>query len=161
MKDHAMLLDIAWRMPHVTVLAIGAGTESLASLPNVRRLGRRDDVPNLLAASDIIVSTSAYGEGFSNAIAEGMAAGLVPVATDVGDAREIIGDVGAVVQRRAPAKIAAALEALAALPREELARKGALARHRIETLFSLRTSLRNFTQLYVRLGGSESSSCVE
>jgi glycosyltransferase involved in cell wall biosynthesis len=161
MKDHAMLLDIAWRLPHVTVLAVGAGTESLTNLPNLRRLGRREDVPGILAAADIIVSTSAYGEGFSNAIAEGMAAGLVPVATDVGDAREIVGGVGSIVQRRAPAKMAAALEALAALPREELARKGALARDRVETFFSLRTSLRNFTQLYVRLGGSESSSCVE
>ena len=58
---------------------------------SVRFLGRRDDVPKLLAASDISILPS-HEEGFSNVILESMAAGLPVVATDVGGNREAILD---------------------------------------------------------------------
>ncbi len=151
MKDHATLVDVARRLPDVCVLAIGAGTEALDGPVNLRRLGRRDDIPALLAASDVIASTSAYGEGFSNAVAEGMAVGLFHVATVVGDDREIVGDSGAVVARRAGEALADAIAVLAALPREELARRGSAARARIEARFALDTAIRSFTTLYQRL----------
>src|SRR3546814_4809262 len=50
---------------------------------NVRFLGSREDVPSLVAGSDIGVLCS-HEEGFSNAILEYMQAGLPVVATDVG-----------------------------------------------------------------------------
>ncbi len=53
--------------------------------------------PDLYPIADIVVSSSAFGEGFSNAVAEGMSAGLIPVATDVGDTMRIIGDTGHLV----------------------------------------------------------------
>jgi glycosyltransferase involved in cell wall biosynthesis len=151
MKDHPLLLDVARRLPNVRFLAIGAGTDALAEVPNVRKLGRRADIPSLLAASDVILSTSAYGEGFSNAIGEGMAAGLVPVATDVGDAKDIIGDVGSVVPVRAAQALVDAIEAIARLPRSELAHQAAQSRARLMSKFSLDTSIGSFTSLYMRL----------
>jgi glycosyltransferase involved in cell wall biosynthesis len=54
-------------------------------------LGERDDVPLLLAASDIYVSASHY-EGQSLAVLEAMASGLPVVATDVGDNRRVIAE---------------------------------------------------------------------
>ena len=90
MKDHVTLLAAMAQLPALRALLIGPGTEKLAEVPNVVRLGRRLDVARLLAASDIVVSSSAFGEGFSNALAEGMSCGLPAVATDVGDAREIL-----------------------------------------------------------------------
>ncbi len=91
MKDHQTLLAALGLLPQVHCLAIGAGTETLPDRPNLHRLGRRDDVSRLLPAADFIVSSSAYGEGFSNALAEGMASGLPAIATDIGDARELVG----------------------------------------------------------------------
>ena len=89
-----MLVDVARRSPKVCVIAIGAGTEALDGPPNLRKLGRRDDIPALLAASDVIASTSAYGEGFSNSIGEAMACGIPAVVTRSGDSASIVGDTG-------------------------------------------------------------------
>jgi glycosyltransferase involved in cell wall biosynthesis len=57
----------------------------------VHFIGRCDDVPSLLASSDICVLTST-AEGFSNSLVEYMAAGKPVVATDVGGAREVVID---------------------------------------------------------------------
>ncbi|MSU02127.1 glycosyltransferase [Tissierella pigra] len=64
---------------------------------NMILLGRRDDVPALLSAADIYVSSS-LGESFSNAIGEAMACEMPCVVTDVGDSKLMVGDTGKVVQ---------------------------------------------------------------
>ncbi|WP_286680882.1 glycosyltransferase [Tepidanaerobacter sp. EBM-49] len=59
-------------------------------------LGRRDDIPELLSAADVYISSS-LGESFSNAIGEAMACELPCIVTDVGDSKSIVGDTGKVV----------------------------------------------------------------
>ena len=54
---------------------------------NVTFLGVREDVPELLGASDILVHSS-NSEGFAMAVTEGMAAGLPVVASDIPACRE-------------------------------------------------------------------------
>lgn len=148
MKDHPGLLAAFSALPDVTLLLVGAGTEALAVPANVRALGRRDDVPALLAAADIVVSSSAFGEGFSNAVAEGMSAGLVPVVTDVGDARTIVGDSGQVVAPRDAAGLCAAVRELGALPAGDLVLQGLRARARISAEFSIGGVVERFAALY-------------
>ena len=87
MKDHGSFLAAMAALPDVFALLVGAGTENLGPAPNLFRLGRRCDVARLLAAADVVASSSRRGEGFSNVLAEGMACGLPAVATDIGDAR--------------------------------------------------------------------------
>ncbi len=64
-------------------------TNSRGLQNNLHWLGLRDDVPSLLAASDIYVS-SAYWEGLSIALLEAMSVGLPCVITAVGDAEKVI-----------------------------------------------------------------------
>jgi len=161
MKDHATLLaaagDLAGGLAggpaQATLLLVGRGTEALSASPGVRGLGvrglgERRDVPDLLAAADLIVSSSAYGEGFSNALAEGMAAGLPAVATDAGDARAILGDTGIVCPIRDPQALAGAIGALLAEAPEAFAARGRAARARIVDQFSLDRCVERFTALY-------------
>ena len=58
------------------------------------------DIDIVYSASDIIVSSSAFGEGFSNALAEGMSSSLIPIATNVGDSKFIVGKTGKIVKPR-------------------------------------------------------------
>ncbi len=134
MKDHATYLAALDRMPNIIGLAIGDNTRNLPDHPRLRRLGARTDVARLMAAGDVIVSSSAFGEGFSNAIAEGMATGLPAVATDVGDTAMIVGDCGRVV---APGDPVALADAVTALLGDDPAALGARARHRIKAQFGI------------------------
>jgi len=65
--------------------------EKLGVRDSIFFLGLREDIPELLAASDISVLPS-YEEGFSNVILESMAAGLPVVATKVGGNPEAVVD---------------------------------------------------------------------
>jgi L-malate glycosyltransferase len=71
--------------------------------------GKRNDVPRLLAASDLYVSSSLW-EGLSLAILEAMSAGLPVVVTDVGDSPYIITpEMGIVTPAHQPKTLAAAV----------------------------------------------------
>lgn len=146
MKDHATFLAALEAAPDVTGIAVGSGTETLPDWPNLRRLGLRRDMPALLAAADIVVSSS-RSEGFSNALAEGMAAGLPAVATAVGDSPDIVGDAGFLVPPADPHALGEALRRLASAPKLRT-NLGSRARARIQDRFSLARSVRAFDGLH-------------
>jgi glycosyltransferase involved in cell wall biosynthesis len=153
MKDHAGFLAAMRRLPGVSALLIGRGTDRLEAPPEILRLGERQDVPDLLSAADLIINSSAYGEGFSNALAEGMAAALPAVATDVGDARQILGDTGALCAPRDPAALADAIGRLLDEEPEQHRVRAADARRRIAQLFSLEACVGRFVGAYRELVG--------
>ncbi len=149
MKDHAGFFATMRSLPKARAVLIGRGTDNLKDRPaNVTALGQRDDVPALLAAADIVVSSSAYGEGFCNALAEGMAVGLPAVATDVGDAGLILGDTGLVCPPSDPAAMAAAIQRLLGEDSGAWRNRCEAARRRIVENFSLDRAAADFTRLY-------------
>jgi glycosyltransferase involved in cell wall biosynthesis len=60
-------------------------------------VGEQENMFRFYNALNVLVLASAYGEGFSNAIGEAMACGVPCVATDVGDAAQLIGSLGEIV----------------------------------------------------------------
>lgn len=97
-KGFDLLIDAVAGLPHVHAVLAGGGTEAQrASLEvqamafgvddRVHFLGRRSDVPAVVAACDLFVLPS-RAEGFSVALLEAMAEGKPIVAADVGGAWE-------------------------------------------------------------------------
>lgn len=92
------LRDVSPRVPRAELLLVGNGPEqeSLQRLAArycpvpVHFLGFRVDVPQILAASDLVVLPSRW-EGMPNVVLEAMASGRAVVATDVEGVREGLG----------------------------------------------------------------------
>ncbi|NWB85479.1 glycosyltransferase [Pseudomonas gingeri] len=110
-------------------------------------LGSRQDVPDLLNASDVGVLCS-HEEGFSNAVLEGMAAKLPMVVSDVGGNAEAVvhGSTGWVVPPCASGELADALLAVARDP--ERRRMGEAGHLRVETVFSMEACLQGYADIY-------------
>lgn len=139
-KDYDTLLEASahWasRIPPPLVLAAGDGPEygRLARLIGerglpVRLLGRRSDVPDLLAAADVFVVTSRW-EGSPLVVQEAMAAGVPVVSTAVGGVPTLAGDGAVLVPAGDPEAVARAVNALLDDPGERAAlvgRAGAVA----------------------------------
>lgn len=111
-------------------------------------MGVRNDVPELLAASDLSILPS-HEEGFSNAIIEAMAAGLPMVVTDVGGNGEAVEHevTGLVVPAKATQAIGEAVARLAE-SQELRARFGEAGRKRIAERFTFAASVDNYERLY-------------
>jgi glycosyltransferase involved in cell wall biosynthesis len=154
MKDHATFLAAMAELPTVSALLVGAGTETLPAAPNLVRLGRRTDVARLFAAADFVVSSSRFGEGFSNVLGEGMACALPAITTDVGDARHIVGDTGLVVPPGDPDALAAAVRTLVRESPAARAERGDRARARIVECFGLARAVDRHVHLYASLAQS-------
>jgi len=123
MKDHPNFLAAAaqfiGRSPDARFVCIGDGAppyrEQLQAL--ARSYGVADrvlwvdqihDVKAAFNAFDVATLGSAFGEGFPNVIGEAMACGTPVVATDVGDAGQIVGSLGEIVPAGQPESLSAA-----------------------------------------------------
>jgi len=148
MKDHGSFLAAMAALPDLSALLVGAGTENLPAARNLFRLGRRCDVALLFAAADFVVSSSRFGEGFSNVLAEGMACGLPAITTDVGDAKLIVGDTGLVVGPESPDALVSAIRKLAAESPTARAERGSRARARIVDNFAMGHAIHRYVELY-------------
>jgi glycosyltransferase involved in cell wall biosynthesis len=115
---------------------------------NIILLGRREDVPSLLSASDIYVSSS-LGESFSNAIGEAMACELPCIVTNVGDSRAIIGDTGKVVEARDYVSLCNSI--LSFINANDLREKGKSARIRVSENYDIRDIVQVFQDVFNKL----------
>ena len=82
----------------------------------MRLLGHRDDVPDLLAAADVVVS-SAVWEGQPVGIQEALHAGAAVVATDVGGTAAVVGDAALLVPAGDPVSLSRAIRDVRAVRR--------------------------------------------
>lgn len=113
----------------------------------VHFLGRRYDIPQLMAISTIGVLTSS-SESFSNTIIEYLAAGLPVVCTDVGGAREAVEDDvnGYVVP--SGEHVAMADKIISILSSGKILSMGAESRIKANALFSLTAMMEKYEEVY-------------
>jgi glycosyltransferase involved in cell wall biosynthesis len=162
-KNHAGFCAAAGvlhrRLPQVHFVLAGQGidTDNVALmqsitqagvLANMHLLGLRNDMPELMAALDVLSSSSSYGEAFPNVLGEAMACGVPCVVTDVGDSAYIVGATGRVVTAGDMVGLAAALEELLALSPSEKAALGEQARSRVAEHFEIGGVVRRYEEFY-------------
>lgn len=162
-KDHETLLqafaELTVDRPDARLRLVGDGPRRAPLAELARQLGLEqrvtfvgacEDVRRELGRADVFCLSSRY-EGMSVALLEAMAAGLPAVVTDVGAARELIGDTGAglVVPPRSPAALASALRAMLDDPVAR-ARQGELARQ-TAAQYRIESMLERYAHLYRRL----------
>ncbi len=161
-KGHGILLEAARRFfaehQNARLMIVGRGADwdshpfaEFAGDDELRRrtilVGEHDNVPELLAASDVFVNAS-LTEGFPYAVAEAMAAGLPVVATGVGDTAYLVDDCGLVVEANDPEKLASGMAEMAGLSAEERSGRGERGRARVSERFSLDILAERYASLY-------------
>lgn len=99
---HRLVWAVAGDGPLLGHLAARVAAEQLP----VVLLGHRDDVPDLLAAADLVVSTAVW-EGQPLWLQEALALGAAVVATDVGGTGEVTADGASLVPAARPGHLAA------------------------------------------------------
>lgn len=160
LKSFALVLDIH---PNARLLIAGSGSietqvrssiNDLGLEGSVHMLGLRQDIPDLLAASDIFVS-AAHWEGLPVASLEAMAAGLPVVVTAVGDLpRVVLPGTGLLVPPEDTVVMAESITRLLDQPRlrHEM---GAAAREHIQRQYNASAWADRLLEVYVQFAGSK------
>jgi glycosyltransferase involved in cell wall biosynthesis len=113
--------------------------------------GMRDDVPRLLAASDLFALPSLW-EGHPLSVMEAMAAGLPVVATRVGGIPELVddGENGILLASGETDEVTPAVRRMIARS-DERARMGASAQKKARHLFDVSVMVASYEALYERV----------
>lgn len=152
MKDYATFIEAMKSVPNAVAIIAGTGTAELEPLilqpSSIIILDERQDLSRLTAALDIACSSSAFGEGFPNVVAEAMCCGIPCVVTDVGDSAWLLNGGGTVVPPKNAAALAEALNCMVALTPEQRRALGEMGRQRILDHFALPAVVHQFESLF-------------
>lgn len=156
-KDQHTLIHAFQRLPEGYHLFLAGGAETpenrrlleacyvLAKNSPVHFLGIRSDVPDLLAAADVIVLSSKH-EGMSLSVLEGMASGKPLIGSDVEGMRDLVSGAGLLFPPGDADKLAALIRYVCENP--DLAREiGERCRKRA-TQYDIAETARKYRQLY-------------
>ena len=148
----AMGVTVAW-----TMAGTGPDEDELkrrwAFNPGVRWMGALTNAAllEMYAQQDVFVLPTRF-EGFPVALVEAMAAGLVPIVSDIASGVPDIVDAGVSGERPPVADVRAFAEAIARLDRDRarLDAWSAAARHAVATRFDIRDRVADYQALYAR-----------
>ena len=175
MKNHHGMLRIAARVAATTDIQLlllgdgldadntelGAAIDTLGARPYVRLLGRRSDTRQVMAALDALCVPSLWGEAFPMVMGEAMSVGVACVASDIGDARELVRDVGHLVTAGDEATFAERLVQMAGRTPDVTADEGRRARAYIQANFGLSEVATRYERLYDMLARGHAVPAVE
>jgi glycosyltransferase involved in cell wall biosynthesis len=155
--------------PHARLLFVGAPPARVVSLRErafrrgigdaVQVLGHREDIPEILAASDLVVDASYAGLGLTGSLREALAVETPVIGTNLEGHPELIleGETGLLVPPRNPDALAQAILRMLENPTraKAMARAG---RKRVEAHFSMAQKVQRTEALYERLRAAAARS---
>jgi len=114
--------------------------------------GFRSDIPQIMAASDILVHSASEPEPFGRVIVEGMLSKRLVIGVDAGGVPEIIDDqlTGLLVPTKNTAKMAAAILWVINYP-EQAAHMGETAQQKAKERFSIEQHVSSVQQIYQKI----------
>jgi len=153
---------VAQAAPPARLLIVGAPPARIVSLGEKARergigdvtrvLGHREDIPEILAASNVTVDASYAGLGLTGSLRESLAVETPVIGTNLEGIPELVldGETGLLVPPRNPEALAQAILRVIENPTraKAMARAG---RKRVEALFSTRLKVEKTEALYTRL----------
>lgn len=153
-KDQSTVIKALKYLPeeyHVVLVGDGAERESLENLveslelrDRVHFLGLRNDVPNILKSSDVIVMSS-HREGLSLSNVEGMAVGKPFIASDVEGLREVTKGYGVLFPHEDSKALA---EEIMKLEKEELRNEVAARCMERAKMFDIEKMVEGYLEVY-------------
>ena len=165
-RGNADVLDAMVRVhraaPECRLLFVGAPPARIVSMTEAARsrglgdavtvVGHRADIPEILAASDLVVDASYAGLGLTGSLREALAVETPVIGTRLEGIPELItdGETGLLVSPRNPEALAQAMLRTVENPSRALAMARA-GRKRVEAHFSTAIKLRRTVALYRRL----------
>lgn len=156
---HALRPDVHFVLAGTGVdvdnLALCAAVSAHKLQGHVHLLGRRDDVPRLMAAIDVLACPSSFGEAFPNVVGEAMACGVPCVVTDVGDCSDIVGDTGRVVHVGDMHGFATEVLHVLHLPMVEKTTLGRRARTRVQENYEIGRVTKRYQAFYEQMSAEK------
>lgn len=142
--------------PEVHAILAGRGVEPSNPLilnlgpplnDHIHMLGERTDIPEIMTALDILVSSS-LSEGFPNTVGEAMSTSVPCVVTDTGDSCLLTGQTSLVVPRGNPQALAETIARLIEAGTATRTDLGQIGRRRIQDHYSLSAMVQRYETLY-------------
>ncbi len=156
MKNHNNLLNAFKNIKNnnkykIKLLLIGKDTEKLYTPNDCIALGMKINIEKYYNIADVILLPSSFGEGFSNVLVEGMLTNLLPVATDIGDAKKIIGNTGYIIEDASQNMIKNKLLEIAKLKKSMVKDLGLKARIKACKTFSVDKMINSYNHIYKKV----------
>ncbi|QIO10185.1 glycosyltransferase [Acinetobacter lanii] len=114
---------------------------------NIKLLGRRDDIHELMSIADLFVLSSSF-EGFGLVVAEAMACETFVVATDCGGVKEVMGGTGILVPPKNSRALSQALLNALALSKDEKIKNNQIALNYVINNFDLNVIVKKWIEIY-------------
>jgi len=158
MKDHATFFKAMETLSQANetlyCVIAGKGTEETVwpiMPPRLRRLGVWGNASEFLNSLDIMVLSSAFGEGFPNVVGEAMACEVPTIVTNVGDAAVLVQTPEQIVSPQDIDGLTLALKRLLGLSSQERKAIGQKSRERVLSSFSLPIMKQKYELFYQSL----------
>ena len=135
----------------IKLVIVGKGTDKLDLPDNCIALGMKKNIEEYYSMADIVIVPSAFGEGFSNVLVEGMLTNLFPIATDVGDAKKILGSTGLILSGYDEESLKKELLKITNIKQKVIKKKGKKARARAHKLFTVKKMIRSYNNVYSKV----------
>ena len=135
----------------IKLVLAGKGTDKLDLPNNCIALGMKKDIEEYYNIADIVIVPSAFGEGFSNVLVEGMLTNLFPVATNVGDAKKIIGSTGFILSGSDAETLSKELSKIIKIKKAFIRIMGRKARNRAHKLFAIGKMIRSYDNVFLKV----------